>query len=845
MIETMNKVEFLLGKVDRVFASLPDRIIKYRLFIWSLVAVCSIVVVSGADDIQIDMSRDAYYQRDDPFKIAYDRYKAKFGSDDILYIVYQPKDNDVFSDQSLRVLKKLQDELLNASRKSAEQKAGYLNYITEVKTLINAFYMEATDLDLVSRQFIGEQIPKSPAVRESLRQQALDYPDYPLRYLSRDSRYGGIMIHTNLGASIEEDIFIPDAAEGPIDLDERTPKFNAVEMDDYIGLMNGVQAIIARPEFSDYFTFHAVGKPPTYKYNRDVTSRELVLVIVLCLLLIVTVLAFLFRSLAGMLWPVCIVMLSLAWVLGLIGWLGVTITALIEVTAFMVLAVGIANAIHILSGYRLFRQQGENHRAALRRVYEKSGLACLLASLTTAIGLLALSAVPIAPIKVFGLFTTIGVLLSFIFSMLLLPLMLDIWSPYAERPPRCHSDTTPGIQVFLQKVEHLGYRYPYGVIIVFSLCILLSVYGITRLKIDTDFIKSLPESSQIRRDVGIVDTHMGGGQSFVILVDAGEQDAFQDPRLLQQMEALQNYALDTYPDKITLADSIVNVTKQIHQMLNDNQPAMYKLPETRLLLQQTLFIFNGTNARERRRLVTDDYSSGKIGLTLKHHGSRTYLPVIEDIQRQADALFQPLTATYPQLDVTITGRLSLDLQLVDYISWSQIKSFGLTLFMISLILPGVFGSIKIGLTAVLPNLFPTLVAFGVMGLLALPLDCNTLIVAPIIISVAVDDTIHFLIHYRLNLYQTGDIAKAIQQSVRQAGQAICFTSITLIIGSVVFLFTSNKNLQNYGLINSVGIGAALLADILLLPALCVVFKAGFRQCQPASLQEANTSWTNS
>ncbi|MEJ2416114.1 MAG: MFS transporter [Exilibacterium sp.] len=152
---------------------------------------------------------------------------------------------------------------------------------------------------------------------------------------------------------------------------------------------------------------------------------------------------------------------------------------------------------------------------------------------------------------------------------------------------------------------------------------------------------------------------------------------------------------------------------------------------------------------------------------------------------------------------------------------------GAALLVITVLLLFLFGSVKIGAVAIFPNLFPILTAFGVMGLLALPLDADTLLVAPIIIGIAVDDTIHFLIHYRAGMRRCRAMSVAVRDSMREAGQAICFTTLTLALGYLTFLLSSHSGMRHFGAVSATAVVAALLADLLLLPALCRLCRADF------------------
>jgi hypothetical protein len=173
--------------------------------------------------------------------------------------------------------------------------------------------------------------------------------------------------------------------------------------------------------------------------------------------------------------------------------------------------------------------------------------------------------------------------------------------------------------------------------------------------------------------------------------------------------------------------------------------------------------------------------------------------------------------------------MTLVATMLDYISWAQIKSFGLTLVVISVILFMVFGNFKAGVIAIVTNVFPILTTFGIMGYLDIPLDMDTLLIAPVIIGLAVDDTIHFMTHYRLEVDKYGDIKRAAVGAIREAGQAICFTTLILSAGFSMFFMSFHNGLSHFGIFSAIAIITAFIADICLLPALCVFFVVDFSQ----------------
>ena len=874
----------LLNRLNLWFEKLPDRARRRRKLVWSIFIALTLLIVSGGAFVKIDMTLDSFFQDDDPTKLEMNRFRSLFGSDEVAYVIYKARDGDVFSEKSLRLVREIQEELLHYRLYLSAGEMSPLDHITDVKTILNVSFMEAGEDSLISRNFIGDIIPQTNEEREKIRKAALEHPDYPLLYISENTEYGAIIIRTDFGTKIKGEPYSTpyrdDFAESTQEHTNNTenfgfeefeseeeafdvgsenvavielgqtgglPEFETPGMPDYAEFMRVLNAKLGQAKFSEHLEFHPVGNPPLMAFFNDVIVEEIGLVSALSIVLIAVVLWILFRSFSAVVWPLVIIIVTLLWVVGLIGWTVETMSMMLNIIIFLVLAIGVADTVHILSGYLFFRNHGESHEEALRSVFRKTALACMLTSITTMIGMFSLLLVPIKPIQSFGLFSGIGVFIAFLLTVFVLPLMLDLWSPYAKNPKasltkKKHRLDDDGqrmhfVQSILRKVEPLSYRFPLAVTLSFVLAAVILAYGITKVKIDTNMVNIIKEGQPMRTTYNLVDRFMGGSGSAEILVNTGKIDGLKDPRILNAMDDLQIFVKNEFPHLVTKSTSLVNISKDSFKALNEGQDSMYVIPDDPGILANTLFMFNNANPKERRRMVTDDYSLGRISVNLRNSGSQEYNDMIFRIHNFADRRFAELKSDYPKLKVRVTGTLAMLSQMTDYISWSQVRSFGLALIVISLLLLLVFSSYRAGMVALLPNIFPVLTIFGIMGYLEISLDTDTLLVAPITIGIAVDDTIHFLTNYRAEVSKHGNIKEGIIKTFRETGQAITFTSIILSIGFLIFLMSSHQGLSNFGIMSAIAFFTALLADLFLLPSMCLLFNVRFKS-ETANLKEA-------
>ncbi len=835
----------MIFKLTGFYERLPELLRKHQKWIWMFYLVCLAAAFFGLikyPGLKLDMALESWFRKNDEAVVVFNQFRENFGSDDAVYIVYKAKDGDVFSDKSLNAVRNLQNELEELRLQSNDKKEHSLDRIVEITSLINASYMEVDEDTLVSRDFVGKKNPSNVELREKLRQEALTHKDFPLFYLSEDSQYGGIFIRTDFGTvpfetedmdnldslelDLEESFESMDEEDTAAEEEFGAPKFKAADMTEYAKFVDDINQVVLKSEYTDVLEFHSVGNPIIMHFFNYVLNVEMSIIWSITLLIIVCVLYYLFRSFSAVIWPITLVIIGIILTLGIVAWVNMVMSMMISLLVMLILVVGVADSIHILSGYLYFRKQGYEHEKAMGAAMKKAGFACMLTSLTTSAGLLAMMFVPIPPIARFGISAAIGVMMAFILSVTLLPLLMDLWKPITKKQEKRFQedpDRLSLIQRFLRFVEPYSYSYPKTVVVVFLVLGAFAFYGLTKVKVNSNMMELIKEGNPVRNAQQIADTIMGGTQSMEITLDMGKRDALKDPRVLNAMDEMQNFLLNEHPGFVIRANSLVNVVKNSFQVLNQDDPAKYIIPQDRKTLWQTLFLFDSANEDDRKELVTDSYDQGRIAVRLKNYGSIEYLPFFNEVQKKADEIFSQLKQDYPEMNVSITGGLAMMMKLIDYMSWSQIQSFGLALIVITIMLLFVFGSPKVGLMGMIPNLFPVLTTFGAMGFLDISLDADTLIIDRIVIGIAVDDTIHFLTHFRTDYLETGDVKKAIIASIHEVGQAISFSTVILVLGFLALIFSSHLGMAHFGYLTAVAFVSALVADLLLLPSLCVIF----------------------
>ena len=555
----MNRVTEVL---NRYFENVPDMLRRKKLLVWVLFITTTVFLLFGMGRLKLDMTVEGWFEKDDPILVALNGYHTEFGSDDNLFITYKPKDGNVFSAKSLEAVKRLRDDLLNYRSGLKEGEESALKHIVKVTTLINAPVLEVEEDVLISKHLVGRTIPSSQQELDEVRRTAESQRKFNLLYYSRDMKYGGMFIETDFGSvPVDSDQFAEDSKFEYDELEignmpqlddhkteDKIVRFKSTDISDYVALMNAVQVILDKPEYANHLEYYPVGETSIMPYHLKLI-QELGFIYMVALMIMIALLWFFFRSLSAVVWPIIIIVLSTLWTFGLSGWLGITISPLIMLTVMLILTVGIAETIHIMSGFLYFCNKGYDKRTALRMTYRDSGLACFLTTITTIMGILALNVTPMVPIKVFGLMSAMGVGTAFCFTLYLLPIMLDTWAPRnleKSTPNRLSNLIARYIPDFskallsynrslLPALERRPFKYIVISIVIFGTCI----YGATKLKVDSNPIGQFPKESKVVENINVVDQNMMGAQNLEIYLDLGEEYAFQDPFVMNIVDELQ------------------------------------------------------------------------------------------------------------------------------------------------------------------------------------------------------------------------------------------------------------------------------------------------------------------
>jgi len=343
-------------------------------------------------------------------------------------------------------------------------------------------------------------------------------------------------------------------------------------------------------------------------------------------------------------------------------------------------------------------------------------------------------------------------------------------------------------------------------IIATSIVMIVAVVGTLKVRTDADYINFFKGESDIRVRLDKLHSQISGGQSFLIVIDTGQEDGIKNPEIMAGIAKLQDFLNQRFDKTISVADYI----KMMHREMNDGSKEFFKVPDSKDLISQYLLMIGGDDLE---RVLESTYSQACI--VVRHNVSGSWkvnkeLVAINDMSKQ-------LFPKYVQ--VKMTGTNILDNKAADYMSQGQAISLGLAIVFIFIVISIVFMSPKVGLLALIPNMIPILLNFGIMGWFGIPLNPSTSIIAVIALGIAIDDTIHMMVRFHKELKSTNNQNKAMIRTVRYEMRPVMSTSIALAIGFSIMISSNFVPSLYFGLLTAIVMLIALVSDLFVTPAL--------------------------
>ena len=554
--------------------------------------------------------------------------------------------------------------------------------------------------------------------------------------------------------------------------------------------------------------FRAAGNAFVEEALQAYTLRDMRMLAPLTVLAIFALTFVLFRNRWCTVVPTAIVGLTLMSTIGLAGVFGVKLNMITTIVMPLAIAVGVADSVHLISGYRERLGWGLERADALQNAWLELYYPCVVTTLTTAAGLGSLLVASLSPIRQFGWMGAATVIFALIYTLVLVPAVFSFVEP--PQPSKEEKDTL--MTRVLERVARVAWDHNRVVLVAVGVLVALSVVGAGRIQVGADFSAYFRADDPLFQDSRFIDANLGGTGSIDLLVRA---DDIRAPEVLAAIEEFDALILDN--PAILSSDSPARLVKTLHERFFGDAEH-YSLPGTLPGAAQLLAQTEGTDVHER--LMLTDYGTARVRGRVRASDYRDLVLNMERIEDETQRIFDGVA------DAEITGIGKLVTKLDTYIVSSQVRSFILAFATVAVLLALFFRSRKIGAWAMVPNALPIIMVLGFMGWAGVLLDVATVMVASIMLGLVVDDTTHYLARYRLEWRaltpeQRRDPDARARAAIRTGvgtGRAITTTSIILACGFWVSLFASFQPNINFGLMGGAATLIAMACDLVALPA---------------------------
>lgn len=739
---------------------------KFKWLIAIGIPLLILVLSSNLKHLEIDGSYRIWFGEESKILKDYDDFRQTFGNDDAVIISFKDE-KGIFTKKALQSIDNITQALWQ------------MKYVARVDSITNYQYIhvdsEEPD-DVIVEDFV-QNIPNATAEYLKDRKEiAINDSLVVDRLISKDGTT--TMISARLVPKVN------DVTDKSAEIMKRVHEILVPEiaLTGYKYWINGGSALNQ--------AFVEVGT------NDAATFTPLVLIVSILLLFLF------FRRLSGALIPIGVVILTFLMVLSVQLIFDYKLNNFTTNLPVFVVAIGIADAVHIYIVWLMYKREGQGNSEAVLHSLKKNFLPIFLTSLTTAIGFATLTISKVIPVFTLGIATASGAVLAFLISIFWMPAVLLILKKEIKAKK---------VQKEV-KQKPLGYgafivRYNKKIIFVTTLLFVLLAAGLFQVKVDSNTIRYFDKSVEIRKSTEFLMENLTGPMAYEIIVDSGKKDGIKDPQFLKTVERFYEEFQGKFPDVRRLS-SLLDIVKRFNKILDGKE----EIPKSQNLVAQYLLLYSLSLPQGMEINDKMDINEQKLRIT----GQVNIVDTSKDLEMinyvhdwwentpySANVNGQTSMFTYMQRDVTDT----------------LIYSLSLAIIFVSIVMLLIFKRFKLLWVFILPNILPVILVVGLMGWIGISIDMGVAIAGAIIIGVAVDDTIHFLVKYFDARKRGLSLADTFDEVLYYAGKAILFTTVILSISFSLFSFSTFTPNQNFGIVTASALIIAFVVDLLLLPAL--------------------------
>jgi predicted RND superfamily exporter protein len=729
---------------------------------------------------KMETNLDKYMPQDHPAFVYSDQAEEWFGINDGIIVAIENK-NGIYNTATIDTLKQLTRVL---------QKMDEIEK-SDVTSLYTADNIVGDEEGMDVKSFF-KRVPKTEEKLKELQQNVRNNEMVYGRLVSTDETVTVII------AEIRDDVFTQEFYNEILELAD------AFQTDD--------------------ITIHVAGRPIVEGTMALLGPADMKRMVPIVLLVITIVLYFMLRSVRSTLLTMSVVFFSTLWAFGLMAMVNIPIYAVSTMIPVMLIAIGVADGIHLYSHLHLFQHKNPDagKKEAVTDMIKHMWKPVVMTSITTAVGFISLLTSQVYPIKYFGIFTAFGVLVAMILSLVIIPAGIMIFGlpKLKERKKKKTSNNSSFYQHFAIKVV----RYKKVSIFATAAIIVLSVIGMQRIWINSSFLDKFEKDSEIVLTDKFINDHFGGTTSLNLILDAdGKKDVFKNPEALRLVDKMQTQ-LENDLEVVGTSFSLADYINRMNKVMNADDEAFNTIPDSQDMIAQYLLLYEMSGDPENLDKVVDyDYEKLNVTFQLKSDNSKAINSALAIIDTYEDDFSKM------GISMKYAGSGYKGLIFTDLILEGQIMSLILSIIIVVVLLSFMFKNILAGVIGAVPILITALISFGVMGFLDIPLSTTTALLSSIAIGIGIDYAVHFLEQYRVNAQKTGDKELTAQKTMAHSGRAILFNAIVVIAGFMVLLFSVFPPNRELGALVSLNMFTSFVGTLTIMLVLLNISKIYFKK----------------
>jgi predicted RND superfamily exporter protein len=768
-----------------MWAALSRIILRYRLPILIVITVMTVFMGWMATKAEMTYALAQILPQDDPEFQAYASFKERFGEDANILVIGIESEN------------LFQKELFNAWKEAGDS----IKALPEVRGLLSlsGIYNLQRDDSLQKFQIdpVIKQDPKTQEELDSLKKVILSLPFYQDLLLTKtnEGKYATVMLVTMDQKSID--------TKGRKELIEHLTSYT-----DKFSQKHNLEV-------------HYSGLPYIRTMNSEKLKKELGMFLWMSLLVTALVLLLFFRSFKAIIFPLLVVAISVVWCVGTMVLLGYKITILTALIPPLIVIIGIPNCIFLTNNFHREYKGHGNKIKAISRVVQRIGNATFLTNFNTALGFITFAFVQSQMLREFGILSSINVMQVFILSVTILPIAYTyIPSPKPKQTKHLDNRWMDGIIEWIIKLVTTRRKLIYLLAIAL---VVVSAWGMTKIHTTGNFTDDIPRKDKLITDLQFFEKNFHGVMPFEITIDTKKKNGVMKLSVLRKIDQLQK-ELRAFPE-FSKPLSIAEVIKFAKQGFYGGDSSFYSLPtneEIAFLLPyaQNMDLKKGGVTRS---FLDSTRQFTRVSVQMADIGTKEMERIRSEVRPKIDSIFNP-----EKFDVKLTGTSIVFLKGTDYLVNNLLMSLLAAIVLISGLMYFMFYSFKMLMISAIPNVIPLLFTAGLMGFYGIALKSSTILVFNIAYGITVDSAIHFFSRYGQDLKaHNNDIRLAVIATIRDTSISIIYTSIILLFGFSIFIFSSFGGTIALGFLISVTIFVGLFTNLLLLPTLLLSIDRAF------------------